>query len=102
MRRRSTHALYTRAHKERENDFDFDDDEHEEEETNEDATTKNFFCERRKLSSSFSRRCFRVFLGAGVEGFRGEGDVVFAEVGVGVVAVVVVVIVVAGKANDVG
>ena len=101
MRRRSTHA-HTRAHKERENDFDDDDDEHEEEETNEDATTKNFFCERRKLSSLFSRRCFRVFLGAGVEGFRGEGDVVFAEVGVGVVAVVVVVVVVAGKANDVG
>ena len=43
-----------------------------------------------------------MFLGAGVEGFRGEGDVVFAEVGVGVVVVVVVVVVVAGKANDVG
>ena len=44
-----------------------------------------------------------MFLGAGVEGFRGEGDVVFAEVGVGVVAVAVaVVVLVAGKANDVG
>ena len=96
---------YTRAHKERENDFDFDDDEREEEETNEDATRTKFFCERGELSSLFSRRCFRVFLGAGVEGFRGEGDVVFAEVGVGVVAVAVVVavvVVVAGKANDVG